>query len=821
MIALAALLALALPGSEVVREWLVIPPTDRAGRRPFAPSAVFERHLLAPGLAPPKAGDALTGELGEAKTWAEQNAGEDGSLGGEIGWAYARVESAEARVVMAKLSGASRLFVGGTGYVGDAYAYGFGGVPVTLKKGANDVYVGGVRGSFRLKLVDVAGPIVVGSWDHLVPDLVPGATEERTSVGMLLWNATGSEIEVGLVGVSGVATGTTEPYKFARRIAAGAASRLPVPLAAVPSDAKVGTTPLVVSISTPTSSFDEKVDVPVRSPGEARRVGFVSEIDGSLQAYALVPRKASGEPVLVQVLLSLHGASVDALGQARSYAPKDTISIVCPTNRRPYGFDWQDWGRLDAYEALDHFLGRTRTAFLAENRMDESKLEKWDPVRFRSRADIVLTGHSMGGHGTWSLAANDPDCFDAIGPSAGWASFDSYGGRPDGALKALWHGADFASKTEELAPNLVPLPTFVLHGTADDNVPASEAHDMIARLEKLGGHPLSHFQEGAGHWWDGDLSAGADCVDYPAILALFDAHPKIDPYAFDWIGADPGVDSRHRWIEVLQPLVYGRPFRVTARRSVPVGTIEIETDNVRALRFDDVRRLGLRASVDGRSTGKTWPSDETWELTAAGWGRHDGGPLAGKSPQRCGPFKRAFGRRFVLVHGTSGDADEDRELFERARHDQQVWWYRANGTAEIVADTRFLAGDYAGRNVILYGNRDTNAAWKTLVPEGGPFDARRGELRVGTRTWKGDDLGAVCVRPRADDASALVGMFADTGPRGSRLGYVLAPFVSGVGYPDYAAFSSAILRAGDGGVLAAGWFDRDWNFDAKQYAKPE
>lgn len=25
----------------------------------------------------------------------------------------------------------------------------------------------------------------------------------------------------------------------------------------------------------------------------------------------------------------------------------------CPTNRRPYGFDWEDWGRMDALEVLE------------------------------------------------------------------------------------------------------------------------------------------------------------------------------------------------------------------------------------------------------------------------------------------------------------------------------------------------------------------------------------------------------------------------------------------------------------------------------------
>jgi hypothetical protein len=85
----------------------------------------------------------------------------------------------------------------------------------------------------------------------------------------------------------------------------------------------------------------------------------------------------------------------------------------------------------------------------------------------------------------------------------------------------------------------------------------------------------------------------------------------------------------------------------------------------------------------------------------------------------------------------------------------------------------------------------------------------------------------VFVRPRRidaehKDASAfLVGAFADTGVRGARLGYTLAPFTSGVGYPDYALFNSDVLAKGDGGVLAAGWFDHAWKLDASAYVRAE
>src|SRR5690606_31364400 len=83
----------------------------------------------------------------------------------------------------------------------------------------------------------------------------------------------------------------------------------------------------------------------VRKGTEVRKVTFRSAIDGSVQYYALRP--STNPDANQSLILSLHGASVEATGQANAYTPKDWAAVVAPTNRRPYGFDWEDWGRLD------------------------------------------------------------------------------------------------------------------------------------------------------------------------------------------------------------------------------------------------------------------------------------------------------------------------------------------------------------------------------------------------------------------------------------------------------------------------------------------
>ena len=74
---------------------------------------------------------------------------------------------------------------------------------------------------------------------------------------------------------------------------------------------------------------------------------------------------------------------------------------------------------------------------------------------------VYLTGLSMGGYGTWHLAAAQPDRFAAIAPICG-------GGKPDEAYR------------------LKNLPVWAFHGARDRIVPLSESEEMVQALKKCG-----------------------------------------------------------------------------------------------------------------------------------------------------------------------------------------------------------------------------------------------------------------------------------------------------------------------------------------------
>jgi dienelactone hydrolase len=756
------LLAPAAPAADdadvVVTKWLVLPAVDPTPRRTLRADVVFARYLLDRASPPPKEGEEVTGTLGKPAKWAVREADKDGDVDGEgVTWSYASVESPADRVVLAKLEGAGVLYVNGAGFTGDVYRLGDVGVPVALRKGANEVYVAGARGGFRLTLVRPVPErdgLVFDKARAVVPDVVEGETNPAGSAASRVWNI------------------TTEPSPYAVPLGVGA----------------------VLGV------LGGKAAFPMRKAGEPYRRTFVSSIDGSVQSYALVPPAPSDfDKSKIGLVLSLHGASVECMDQAKAYAAKPDFWIVCPTNRGRYGFDWQDWGRLDAYEVLEDALRVTGV----------------QPRR------VYLTGHSMGGHGTWHLAANDPGSFLAIAPSAGWSDFESYGSPPmKTPLADLWRAADGASRTMDLVGNLAPIPTYVLHGERDDNVPLSEAQRMLDALTKAGGKPQSHFEPDAGHWWDKDEKRpGADCVDWPGIWELFRrTRPREGPPRDVSVRTpELATNSGHDWINVAQLLEYGRPCRVDAKWD-GARQVSITTENVRRFRVTYgpwwVEEKSMPLSLDGQ---EFLIATDIQDYERDGAGRwlarvppETRVPPTQKHPRRGGPFKQAFTNFFVLVYGTAGDDAEDRELLEKARYDSEVWAYRANGDANLMSDEQFLADrNLDTRNVIVYGNADTNRAWGAVFDDDCPIVAKRGVMTVNGTKHEGV-VAAAFVRPRKGSAVALAAAFADTGAAATRLFYAFPVFSSGVGIPDYVVFGPGFLREWDGDVRAAGWFDWAW-----------
>ncbi len=92
---------------------------------------------------------------------------------------------------------------------------------------------------------------------------------------------------------------------------------------------------------------------------------------------------------------------------------------------------------------------------------------------------LYLTGLSMGGFGTWSLAAKYPERFAAIAPICG------------------------GSRGDYPADKVKDVPCWCFHGGADNVVPPKLSRDIVKGIWAAGGHPNYTEYPGVGHnSWD-------------------------------------------------------------------------------------------------------------------------------------------------------------------------------------------------------------------------------------------------------------------------------------------------------------------------------
>ena len=185
-----------------------------------------------------------------------------------------------------------------------------------------------------------------------------------------------------------------------------------------------------------------------------------------------------------------------------------------------------------------------------------------------------------------------------------------------------------------------------------------------------------------------------------------------------------------------------------------------------------------------------------------------------KNPLRYGTFKEAFNHRMVFVYGTRGTKPENEWAHNKARFDAESWYYRGNGAVDIIADKDFAEEKYAGRNIILYGNAQTNSAWKALLSDA-PIQVDRNKIAIGKDIFTGNDLAAYFIWPMKNSPVTSVGIVAGTGIEGMQAANASQYFAGGSGFPDFIIFRLDMLRDGSKGIITAGFFDNNWKLDDK------
>ncbi|MDO5971921.1 prolyl oligopeptidase family serine peptidase [Flavivirga aquimarina] len=717
------------------------------------------------------------------------------------GYLYLTYDAPESGIKILEISGHSEVFVNGTPRSGDVYNKHLTFHPVNLKKGRNIFLIKGGRGQVNMQLLPVKKPVALMKRDMTIPDFL--TTEDDVKTGSIrILNATPKTLKnLKLVSESnGVKTETN------------VSSIIPLTMRKVPykvRDAytKKDTVRVNVKLYAGSKLLDEaSVLYRVKTPEQWYSRTFTSKIDGSVQYFAVKEGaiKTDKKPAM---FLSLHGASVEARRQAAEYKSKDWGHVIAPTNRRPFGFNWEDWGRWDAMEVQG----------IAE------KMYGTDPSR------TYLKGHSMGGHGTWHVGVTYPNKWAAISPIAGWYSLFSYANKekkenPE-PLENMFARASHQSYTLELSRNYLHHGVYIQHGDADDVVSVDQARFMKKHLSEF--HPdFAYLEyEDKKHWFG---------IDFNTIFDYFKWHTipdNGDVKTFEFRTASPGVSNESRFVTLYQQEKSFEFCGVKVKQNVRTEkqkknnealkkrSITIETENLKKFKINLKHCMAsetIQVKIDDDSfddvssyKGKdVWfeKENDSWILSKKPSNTFE------KNPLRYGTFKDAFKNNMVFVYGTKGTKEENKWSFNKARFDAETFYYKGNGSIDVISDKDFSLKKFKDRSVIIYGNASTNAVWKLLLSDS-PIQVKRNEIRVGEKKLTGDTYGAYFIYPRKDSQIASVGAITGSGMVGFNATTPNRYFSSGAGVPDVMIFTSSIYKSGVENVNVAGYFGTDWSIE--------
>ena len=779
---------------------LMVTGVGRYGREAISTDQLLYR-LYTNTLRVPAEGDTVgVDQRGQTITWQQVTGDSLNRLGGRGGFGaggyiYLTYNSRREQKALLNIKGNSAVVVNNVTHAGDPYSSGWLYLPIQLKKGLNEFYVRGQN--IVADLHFPKKPVFLTTEDVTLPFIVPGNKNDDLMGAVVLIN------------------NSSNPLKRLKIESTIEGAKMQSDVPSIPS---MSTRKVIFHFNGSSVNQKGKYDCSIRIFDKEKQIDeqrvsidavgledkysntFISAIDGSLQYYAVTPQiPAAKEPAAL--FLSVHGAGVEAIGQARAYKSKDWGTLVAATNRRPRGFNWEDWGRIDALEVLE----------IAKNKF------KPDPQQ------IYLTGHSMGGHGTWFLGATYPDKWAAIAPCAGYPTLKEYGsadglipGTSVSPVEQILLRSSNQSDVLKLVSNYKPLGVYVFHGDADRVVPVRYARQMRKLLGEF--HPdLNYYEYPGGEHWFGDHS-----VDWRPLFDFFKWHKRgIDSSinTVDFMTATPGISSSYRWAEIFQqvhPLQYSR---VQLNRDKKAGTIKGITENVRLLKLDVTDfTIGssLSITLDSLSIIQVSHTTSNGSLYLVKennqWKVSQKPDDSQKNPQRYGTFKDPFNHNMLFVYGTGGTKEENEWSYNKARYDVETWYYRGNGAVDMIADKEYSQQRYPGRNVIIYGNASTNSAYRLLL-DGCPLSVERNSIKAGDQTWTGGDLGAYFVWPMKGSSINSVGVITGTGVKGMQAANANQYFAGASGFPDFMVFRLAMLQSGSNEIKVAGFFNNEWKLD--------
>ena len=515
---------------------------------------------------------------------------------------------------------------------------------------------------------------------------------------------------------------------------------------------------------------------------------YVSEIDGAVQPYLLYVPKRYDRAKRWPLLIFLHGYHPD-LDPTNwiDYMYSPTLEQVCEREGvillLPFGrsnTEFMGVGESDVLRVMDFVCGEYSV----------------DPDR------VILSGASMGGSGTFSIACHYPDRFAAVVAVTGRVDYYLWMKIRRDALprfKQVQVDADYAL---ELLPNVRNLPILVFHGEFDREF-ARQSARLKELAEKIGLNCEVVELKKDGHYiW-------SPSFDHPSFARVLRGSRRPQtPRTVLFRTFTLKYPGTH-WVRIERLGEWGRMAEV--RAEVDKGNaVNVKTRNVSVVRIGpgipgiDVTGK-LRVTLNGRRVRPVEVSKGVFRLTAAGAGRGVAGLV--KTPRLSGPVREAYDAPFVVVYPSRRDGATGTDRANAVRLARE-WHAYVQWVPAMVADAELTEDHIRRCNLVLCGSPETNTVLARIASKL-PLRISGGEYHIGPHRFPVAGNGMQCIYPNPLNPRRYVLIV-----HGTAWGRQLQPNHKLDFLPDFIVYTSETVEDGTwfptNRFLCAGYFDSDW-----------
>jgi len=561
--------------------------------------------------------------------------------------------------------------------------------------------------------------------------------------------------------------------------------------------------------------------------GEAFLFTFL-DFDGTVQyAMAAPPTSPCGlNSEKCGLILATHGAGVEASTWLNALPLQETLWIIYPTGRRSWGYDWESSSRLNVFYGINYLS--SNLPGVPSNLRESYQM---DATR------ILLIGHSMGGHGCWSLMAHYGDLAIGGACASGFVKLQHYifyNTDPglafiDPVLQGLLMASIAEHDLDLYSTNLVGLPLMTRYGENDTNVNPWHSRRMARMISELSQNETAvgiSAVPGQGHWFTGILSDTFMLDYYNSLVSRYQFfHPPI-PKTITITSNNPASSGSRANIQILQTLITGRVARIQVMQITQNNELVwmISTQNVRRFGFTQtpVRQEGLPTKIilDNQLFSTVFLPDQhfcrldkwlpDWNTTTDDtWLTYE------RSPSTYGPLRAIFEKPFTIVYGTNTTSASTAALLKwGAVYIANFFNTYGRGSPEIVADIDYVPpanGCDSNENYILLGNTYQNYVANKFESQLPVIFNSDNSFSIGpVQAYNQPGIGVSYLAPNQCGQGLILNV-AGVDDTGLNKALHVIPQRSGIVAPDFMVVGNEWGWKGAGGIVATGFWGPDWN----------